>query len=358
MLLALEAPPRLIRKRCQEPFFALNLRGWRGIEVHDSGDTTWREMMRSRIRITAALILGLAGLVMWVTAGASVIEESFDAEGLTKLVVESDAGSVRVKAGNSNQIRVQVERSGWAADHFDVEFSRESPALIVRGEYDDNEDRYENGHVKFTIEVPKSFDVDISTRGGSITIDDIDGEARVDTAGGSIKLGQIGGTVDASTAGGSISLSGSNASARLSTAGGSIKIGDVKGNVSANTAGGSINIERAAGTVEARTAGGSINVRDSVGAVNASTAGGSISAYFSQQPSESSSLRTSGGGVTVYLAENVGVNIDAHSDRGNIWSDFELDNAQISKRNLSGKLNGGGPNLNIDANGSVRIERK
>ncbi len=315
--------------------------------------------MKSRIRVITALALGMAGLLLVAAAGADVLEESFDADGLSRFYLQSDLGSVDIKAGNDKKITVRVERKNRAVDHFNVEFSREAPTLVVSGELDDDEQ--DSGHhmsVRFTVTVPRAFDIEIDTQGGSVSVDDIDGEADINTAGGGIKLGQIGGQVSANTAGGSISLSGSNADATLNTAGGSIKIGDINGNVKANTAGGSISIQRAAGWVEARTAGGSISVKDSTGAVNASTAGGSISAYISQQPESDSRLRTSGGSITVYLAENVSLDIDAHINHGQIESDFALDNASISERRLVGKLNGGGPALSLNANGSVRIVRR
>lgn len=315
--------------------------------------------MKSRIRVITALVLGMAGLFLVATAGADVLEESFDADGLSRLYLKSDLGSVDIKAGSDKKITVKVERERRAVDYFHVEFSREAPALVVRGQLDDDErDRGHNMNVRFTITVPRSFNIEVDTRGGSISVDDINGEAEISTAGGSIKLGQIGGRVNASTAGGSISLNGSNADATLNTAGGSIKIGDVNGNVKANTAGGSINIERAAGWVEARTAGGSINVKDSTGAVNASTAGGSISAYISQQPESDSRLKTSGGGITVYLADNVSLDIEANVNHGRIESDFALDEARVTERRLVGKLNGGGPALRLQSNGTVRIVRR
>ncbi len=315
--------------------------------------------MKSRIRIITALILAMAGLLVVAAAGADVLEESFDADGLSRLYLQSDLGSVDIKAGSDKKITVKVERKNRAVDHFNVEFSREAPTLVVRGQLDDDErDRGHNMGVRFTITVPRTFDIEVDTAGGSVSVDDIDGEADIKTAGGSIKLGQVGGPVNARTAGGSIRLSGSSADATLSTAGGSINIGDINGNVEANTAGGSISIQRAAGWVEARTAGGSISVKDSTGAVNASTAGGSISAYISQQPESDSLLKTSGGGITVYLAENISLDIDAHINHGHIESDFTLDNVSISDQRLIGKLNGGGPALTLKSNGSVRIVRR
>ena len=118
--------------------------------------------------------------------------------------------------------------------------------------------------------------VNVDTAGGSIHMDEIGGAVRAATAGGSIMLGKIGGMVRAETAGGSIRLEHGGDDAALETSGGSITAGWVEGSLVAETSGGGIQVDRVGGSVMAGTAGGSIRLGQVAGTVSAETAGGSI----------------------------------------------------------------------------------
>ena len=140
------------------------------------------------------------------------------------------------------------------------------------------------------------------------------------------------------------------------TAGGSIRLGEIGGRIRADTAGGSIRIESAMGPVRASTAGGGITIRAASAAVDASTAGGGIDVSFVAQPDDDSSLDTSGGSVTVALAEGLAFDVRASSG-SRVKSEFELEDADVEEDRLVGRLNGGGPRLRLDSSGPVRIRR-
>ena len=215
--------------------------------------------------------------------------------------------------------------------------------------------------VSYTITVPKKLDLDVATRAGHITIGDIDGPFTASTAGGHVTAGHIGGATKITTAGGHIQVEDSAGPATLRTAGGHITIGDVGGNLIADTAGGHIESGHVRGTVHAKTAGGSIQIRQADGAVEAKTVGGSITARIAAQPKEASYLETMAGSVNLQLASNVKLDVDAESDGGSVDSNLQLqgEDKQSAKdddddhgrwfrnRTISGKLNGGGPKLQV-----------
>jgi hypothetical protein len=85
--------------------------------------------------------------------------------------------------------------------------------------------------VEFRLMVPRQYNLDLNTSGGSIDVDDLIGEARVKTSGGSLALGRIEGPVDANTSGGSIALRQAKGNVLARTSGGGITVGE--GNSSA-----------------------------------------------------------------------------------------------------------------------------
>jgi DUF4097 and DUF4098 domain-containing protein YvlB len=290
-------------------------------------------------------------------AAADVVERSFDVSPNGKLEIVSDVGSIDIRSHDANTVEIRVSRLTPRSEQLKLDFSTEGSTVRVKGDLpsDRNGGNY---NVHFDVQVPRSFELDLTTAGGSISVDDLDGQVRAQTAGGSMDFGRMGGPVLARTAGGSIELRDSRADADLSTAGGSIEVGDVAGEVRAKTAGGSIRIGRVEGSVEAHTSGGNVHVDEAGGPVRASTSGGSVRAYISQQPSGDSELETSGGQVTVILADNIALDIDADGGDGGVHSDFPIDGETESEHSLRGALNGGGPRLSLRSSSGVQIRRR
>ena len=295
-----------------------------------------------------------------------LLEKQFDVQSGGLLTVESDVGSIEVEShgGTTVEVRVYAEKRGWSRkndinDMLEFEVKQSGDDVRVKAWRKDRNHNSWNDwgkmRVEFIIAVPRVYNVDLHTGGGSIAVGDLEGEVNVETSGGSLSFGRIVGPVKGRTSGGSISLESSKGDAEIHTSGGSIKIGNVDGNINARTSGGSISIDKARGSVFARTSGGSIKVDEVMGDIEAATSGGSVKAYISQQPKGECRLETSGGSVSVYLAKNVGVDIEARASR--VSSDFEVD-GQEERRYVRGKINGGGPKMYLKtSSGRVNINR-
>jgi len=307
-------------------------------------------------------VLGLAlFLVLASAASSGVIEEQFPASSGGKLVVDTDFGALTVRSGDSDTIQVRVEMDSKAEDRLVVEFKPSPEGLTVLAK--DSRRGLgswwgSTGKAKFEFTVPRVYDISLDTSGGSIVVENIDGTVRVDTSGGSIRLGEIDGPVWADTSGGSIELERSQGDAELSTSGGHIRIGEVDGQVRAETSGGSIEIDRAGGEVRAQTSGGSIRVSEVRGTVDASTSGGSVHATLTEQPLGDCRLETSGGRVTLRLAEGIALDLDASSSGGGVDVDLPVEvRGSYSRNRLEGQINGGGPRMRLrSSGGGVSVE--
>jgi len=311
----------------------------------------------------------VAALFVFTSARVSAqdrapIERSFAVRTGGDLRVDLDRGSITVETNDRNQVDVRIEREGsnefLSRLSFDVDES--GGDVTVRGRYESNRLWSRTGRgdrVRVRIRVPREYNVDLETSGGSIGVDDLTGSVRAATSGGSLSFGRIDGPIHARTSGGSVELQGSRGEADVKTSGGSIRLGDVGGHVTAVTSGGSITIDRAGGEVNASTSGGGITVNEVGGAIRARTSGGSIRAYISEQPTADCSLETSGGQVAVTLAPDVRLNIEANSSGGGVRTDIPIEVVGTVKRNsVRGSINGGGPLLRLQSSGGgVRISR-
>lgn len=298
-----------------------------------------------------------------------VIEKSFKVGDGGLLTVRSDMGSIEVETGGSGTVEAKVMRrsDSWSRSEaedflkkFQVDFSQQGNDVTVIAEYRGSKnDHWGNGQVRFLFRVPAKYNVNLNTAGGSISVADLEGTVEAETAGGSLSFGNIKGPVNGRTAGGSISLDGGSGKVDVRTSGGSINIGSVDGDLSARTAGGSISIDRAKGNVVAETSGGSIRVDEVMGNIEASTSGGSVEATISKQPQGDCRLETSAGSVTVYLASDVAVDVDARASWGKVQCDFPVNGgAELEDSSLRGKINGGGPRLVLrTSSGKVKIRK-
>ena len=280
-------------------------------------------------------------------------EKSFKVKPGGWVDLRADFGSIDVVSWANNEVKVEVRkwvegRSRRSAaelfEDYEVRYNQTERGVSIVAEMRGM--KWHRGNdglqVEFRITVPKQYNLDLNTAGGSISVDDLTGEARVKTSGGSLSLGRIEGPVNANTSGGSIS------------------VGQVSGDVDVETSGGSIDVDGASGNLRAHTSGGGVSLRGLHGRVDAGTSGGSMDAEILEQITEPCELSTSGGGIMVYLAKNIKADIDAYTSGGEVISDLPITvQGAFGEGKLRGKVNGGGPLLTLRTSaGDIRLRSR
>lgn len=319
--------------------------------------------------LLAALVLLLCGI-----ARADIerqVDKSFAVSANGWLFIDADMGSIKVSSTPEEKVQITLYQSIDASSEKEadnllkdlkLDFIQTGNEVRVTSRYDrDRIFGWNRSRMKlrFVVTVPRRFNVDLKTSGGSVAVNELEGEVHSKTSGGSLTFGKITGPVHGKTSGGSIELESCKGKADVSTSGGGITIGAVDGQVLASTSGGSIRIAEARGSVKAATSGGSITVKEVYGEIDASTSGGSVSATITQQPQGPCRLATSGGSVNVALAADIKADINASTSGGRVASELEMMvSGEIGRSSLQGKLNGGGPELYLrTSGGNINITR-
>jgi len=314
-----------------------------------------------RRTLTIALVLVFAATAH---AATDTIRRGFNVADGGTLRLDAGVGSITIVSGG-NGVAFEVIRTARGSHdeeqlrEHQIKFSQEGNDVVVESDFDHSWDRWFREYdVRWNIRVPAHYNIDVKTSGGSIDLADLGGKVDAHTSGGWIKTGRIAGPANLKTSGGSITVNGARGDVVAHTSGGSITIGETAGPVEAKTSGGSITISRTEGDVLAHTSGGNIRIEDASGAVSASTSGGSINARLSRQPRGDSRLSTSGGVVSVQLAGNIGVELDAHASGGGVQSDVPV--TVLGKQDddsIRGSINGGGPKLVLrSSGGGIRVK--
>ncbi len=235
---------------------------------------------------------------------AKTINKEFTVANGGLLKIATDVGAIDIETHAKETVLVEVKITGKNEDDMEVSFKNSGDDVTIKGDFDRSGFSFGNNHIRVTykITLPQTYNVDLNTSGGSIEIEDLEGE------------------VDAYTSGGSISLE------------------DIQGNVDIKTSGGSLDLDNIIGKIDAHTSGGSIELK------------------LPKKPTKDSKVKTSGGSITAYLVKNVAVNLSAKTSGGRVSSEFTVD-GKITKRSIEGTINGGGPELVLKTSGgSVRIK--
>jgi DUF4097 and DUF4098 domain-containing protein YvlB len=323
-------------------------------------------------RIRAAWIAHCGLLLAAYTLAAGDVEDrltqSYRVEPGSKLAVEADRGSIEVKSSAGDQVAIEVlrkvkgespARAEEVLKNHEVKFSQDGDTVHVRAEMNSGwasnwRDKGRNLQVRYLISVPKKFNVELKTSGGSIKVADLTGQARSQTSGGSLNFGQIEGPIFGRTSGGSINVAGCQGDVDIKTSGGSIHLGEVDGNINAQTSGGSLTVKQVNGKTMVKTSGGNIDVAEVKGSLEAITSGGSITASVADQPSGDCRLQTSGGSIKVSLSDKVAVDVDAKTSGGGVKTELPVAAVVQGEHRpnvLQGKINGGGPTLSLHTSG-------
>ena len=284
--------------------------------------------------------------------------------------LKADLGSVEVDSWGRNEVKITVIRKADANskrraeeifENLELDFDQDSEGVKVRADYLGSKSWWGEKRrlkLRFEVLVPKEFNLDINTAGGSIQVTDLIGKSDLKTSGGSITVGRVDGPVNAKTSGGSIKVQEARGHVFAHTSGGSITIGETAGSVDAKTSGGGITLDGVTGDTDAYTSGGSLNLKNLNGNVKAGTSGGSVYAELTGKIDRDCALKTSGGSIRVYLPRNISADLDAHTSGGRVNTDFPITVRGVIKKNsLKGKINGGGPLITLrTSGGSIYIK--
>ena len=221
----------------------------------------------------------------------------------------------------------------------------------------------------------------LSTGGGEIDVGTVDGFLHCTTGAGAIIAKQVRGEVVLRTNGGDISALSVGGGARAETGGGTVHLGFVNGPVTAINGGGPIVVDLAAGIVTTRNMAGPVRVGAAAGIrcdsanggivlgkitgpMHVSTSMGSIVANLMDSRLAESYLATGNGDITVMIPSNLGVTISAENQMADsirrILSDFRDIQPRLRGMRLiaEGRLNGGGPLLQISASSGTIFLKK
>ena len=132
-------------------------------------------------------------------------------------------------------------------------------------------------------------------------------------------------------------------------------------NAKFTTVNGEVNLHGLAGRVTAETTNGGVKAQDMTGQLDASTTNGGLEIDLAKIPDGGVKLDCTNGGIEVRLPKDAKATISASITNGGITTgDLPIESTgENSRRRLDGRLNGGGPRLEIDGtNGGIKLSSR
>jgi DUF4097 and DUF4098 domain-containing protein YvlB len=270
----------------------------------------------------ATKILLVLTCIFFISKGLSaqniIFDKTYDTESNKKLNYSIVSGDINVQTWEKNQVKINIKGDDKLKDMLEISEGNSSGNISVTVKLPDknlNNDK----KMSTDIYVPSTYNVDIKTAGGDLSVNGI--------------IGNI----------------------DLKTAGGEIKINGTKGGLDIKTAGGDISIKNHKGNIDANTAGGDINILSSDGEIKLSTMGGDINVLYSGE-NKGIKLSTMSGDIDLKIPSDTKADLKLNTLGGDIKVDFDLTGKKKNDNSLSGKINGGGESIKCNTmSGNITI---
>ncbi|MDQ6859802.1 MAG: DUF4097 domain-containing protein [Verrucomicrobiota bacterium] len=315
-----------------------------------------------------SLILGLTSCLA-IAETEENVREQVDAGAGGNLVVDVGFGTVEITPGSGDKVAIDAHRMIDMHDEAsEKRFLEEAPIIIhkdgntvsLSARRSDNRGWSWHGHInmdaKFTVHVPKNFNLDLRTGGGNISVDEVKGQLKASTSGGKLKLTKLQGPVDAKTSGGGISVAECEGPLVVKTSGGNITGNGGNGSLDARTSGGSVDVRDFKGDTLVRTSGGNLRLENISGKVSGETSGGGITASLVSPVPGDVELSSSAGSIVLNVPSDAAINVDARASSGSVSNSLPLTTTRNEREELRGAMNGGGKSVLLRANaGSVSL---
>ncbi|HEX8281381.1 MAG TPA: DUF4097 family beta strand repeat-containing protein, partial [Chthoniobacterales bacterium] len=259
------------------------------------------------------------------------VKQTYNAGAGGNLVVDVNFGTIDVASAADDKVSIDIHREiDTNNEETEKQFLTESPielkqdgntVRITARRISEQSWRW-TGNVrmdaKFTVRVPKKFNLDLRTGGGTVLASDVEGTTKISTSGGKLKLAQLRGPLDAHTSGGSIAMSDCEGTLDVKTSGGEIRSETGGGKLDARTSGGAIVVRDFKGDATVKTSGGGLKFENVTGKVFGATSGGSISAALVSPLSGDVELTSSAGSIELSVPADAKLNLQATAHNGRV----------------------------------------
>lgn len=246
--------------------------------------------------------IGALLLVAAATAGAREVAESIDAAGDGQVEIVNISGSVEVYGWSQNTVEVTGELGDKVEE---LILERNGDKVLVKVKVPRNNSS--NISSDLEVRVPEGSSIDVSTVSADITVEDVEGEQKLQTVSGDVEVQAFGNDVSAQSVSGDVDVNGNGSDAEIA----------------GNTVSGDVSVINASGSVTAEAVSGDILVRDgSFDRAGLNTVNGEIDFQASLRNGGKLTAESVNGDVDIQFGGDVDARFDIETFNGDISNCF------------------------------------
>ncbi|MBN1271879.1 MAG: DUF4097 family beta strand repeat protein [Candidatus Aminicenantes bacterium] len=308
------------------------------------------------ILLIVPVLVFLAGISPAEGAVKEKFEESFNKiEKLAKdgrVSIKNVSGKIEIATWNKDEVKIDAVKISRASSMKEAEenaalvkinVTNESDLVRIETEYPRRTFKRFNVSVEYILTIPNEASI------------------RVANVSGSVNVKGIGGTTDISVTSGNLICDGAKR-VDLETISGNMDVSNIEGDAFLKATSGRIEAVKITGSVEAEVVSGGIELRgvSKADRVKAKAISGTLVYEGDINPNGIYELKVHSGTIKMILPSNAAFDLDASTFSGSIDTDFDVSvTGAIKKKELRGKVNGGGAEVELEAfSGTIRILKK
>ncbi len=216
-------------------------------------------------------------------------------------------------------------------------------------------------HADLVVKVPTGKRVEVHLAAGSVEANNVDGDLDIDLWSASVRASGTKGRMMIDAGSGSVRVENATGDLEIDTGSGSTTLSGLRMS--------RVVVDAGSGTVEARDVQADrFSVDIGSGSVRADalstddllidTGSGGVRVDLAKVPRRSG-IDTGSGSVTLGLPENAAADLDIETGSGGISSDFPVTADSFQRRELRGRIGGGGPLIKVSTgSGGVRLQKR
>jgi DUF4097 and DUF4098 domain-containing protein YvlB len=309
------------------------------------------------MRIRFAQLTALAAILLLACGAATAKEQghfqkTLQVSGAADLQINTHSGDISIRPGTAGTIsitgRIHVGDAwlmGLGSKRTEEVTEIENNPPIQQSGNSVRIDYVNHRNISIDYEIIAPPDTKVRTRSGSgdQTIEGMRAGVDVETGSGDVKLNDLAGDI------------------RIHTGSGNVQAREAAGPFEARAGSGDITIEeKSKGDVRLETGSGNIEARGVDGGFNASTGSGDV--RVDGTPANSWYVKTGSGNAELRLPQQAAFDLDVSTSSGSVEVNHPVNTTvqgrvQESRKSIRGKVNGGGPEINVHTgSGDVRVD--
>jgi len=287
-----------------------------------------------------------------------------------KLFLSNIAGDIEVKTWDKAEVKIDalkiskatsLEKAKENVSKVKIEITEEGSTLRIETKYPKIRIRSLNVSVKYWLFIPSMASANVDSVSGDLTLEKIGGTVKAETVSGDVSLNDIAGTLKAKSVSGDVEVFKADKGANCNSVSGDLEIHDVIGDVDVGSVSGDVTVERIKGSIEAETVSGEIELLDVTDAkvIKAETVSGSVKYIGKIYADGRYYLKSHSGSINMIIPSDSAFDLEANTFSGDIETDFDITvSGKISRKKLSGSVNGGGAEIVIKTfSGDVYLKK-